>query len=468
MTVWTPRPWQWSMFDHIVSHPRCALWARMGLGKTSVVLAAHEALRFAGVQQKTLVIGPLRVARDVWPDEVKKWENFSHLKVQPIVGSLEERCEALRNDKADIYTTNYEVLPWLIDRIGPDHWPFGHVVPDEARRLKNFRVQQGGTRAGKLAEVIFKRVKYVTELTGAPAANGLKDLWGQMWFLDRGHRLGNSFSAFEERWFAYKRVQDAANPGKTFIQTVIMPWADAEIHGLVKDLCLTVDPKDWFKGRDPIQTNVTVKLPESARKHYREMENKFFTEIQGHEIEAFSAATKSMKCLQLANGAAYIDEDATEWRVVHDEKLKALQSIVEEAAGEAVIVAYHFKSDRARLMKAFPKAVDLATQGGMAAFKAGQAQVGIGHPASMGHGVDGLQNVCNIGVFFGHWWDMDQREQFIERIGPTRQMQAGLDRPTYIYNIVAEGTLDADVLARHRDKTTVQDALLAATKRRVR
>ena len=84
------------------------------------------------------------------------------------------------------------------------------------------------------------------------------------------------------------------------------------------------------------------------------------------------------------------------------------------------------------------------------------------HPESAGHGIDGFQYATNILAFFGHWWDLEPRQQMIERIGPVRQMQAGLDRPVFIYDIVAKDTIDEQVMLRHETKREVQDILLDA------
>jgi hypothetical protein len=131
-----------------------------------------------------------------------------------------------------------------------------------------------------------------------------------------------------------------------------------------------------------------------------------------------------------------------------------------------VLVAYHFKSDLARLLKAFPKARVLSDPIQLREFKTGKYEVGFGHPASMGHGVDGLQDHCHRIAFFGHWWDMDQRDQIIGRVGPVRQFQAGHKRPVYIYDIIARDTVDELVLARHESKRNVQDLLLESMKGR--
>lgn len=191
-----------------------------------------------------------------------------------------------------------------------------------------------------------------------------------------------------------------------------------------------------------------------------------FLELQGHEIEAFNAASKTQKLLQLCNGAAYIEGDNKKWVETHTAKIEALETIIEEAAGMPVLCAYNFVSDRARLLHHFPGAVDLATPEGLKKFKAGNARLGIGHPASIGHGIDGLQNVTNIIAFFGVDWNLETRAQIIERVGPVRQMQAGLNRPCFIYNIIARGTVDEMVLKRIDTKREVQDLLMEALKSR--
>jgi hypothetical protein len=307
-------------------------------------------------------------------------------------------------------------------------------------------------------------------LTGTPSPNGLRDLWGQTWFLDEGQRLGRTWSGFESRWFAYKRIVDAITK-KPGILPVIMPAADREIHGLIRDICLSIDLADYIEIDKPIVVPVPVQLPPKARGLYRDMEREMFIALAGHEIEAVNAASKTIKCLQLANGAVYLDPGATESTTrefveVHDRKLEALADIIGDAGGMPVIVAYQFKSDLARLLKAFPQGRQLRTEQDEDDFKAGRIPVLFCHPASAGHGIDGFQDVTNILVFFGHWWDLELRDQIIGRIGPVRQMQSGHQRPVFVYDIVAEDTVDELVLARHDTKRSVQDLLLEAMKRK--
>lgn len=451
----TPRPYQELIRDHILDTPRCAVWAGMGMGKTSSTLVSIDALQLSQ-DGPTLVLAPLRVARDTWPSEVSKWDQTAGLRVSAIVGSESERIAAI-NRKADVYTTNYDNLVWLCERMSKQ-WPYTTIVADESTKLKSFRLRQGGKRAQALGRVAHQSQRFI-ELTGTPSPNGLLDLWGQAWFMDKGQRLGRTFDAFKQRWF---------RPAHNGFGVEALPHAQREIQAALSDLVITVDPKDWFDLRELRTNNIYVDLPIKARKTYQEMESAMFTTLaSGHEVEAFGAAAKTIKCLQLANGAVLVDEGAS-WRGIHDVKLEALDELIEEQAGAPVLCAYHFKSDRERILRAFPDAIDVATKEGFAQALKGKGRLWIGHPASMGHGVDGLQEHCHTACFFGHWWNLEERLQFIERIGPVRQIQAGKDRVVTVHNIVARDTVDEDVLDRHATKREVQSILMDAMKKRTK
>jgi SNF2 family DNA or RNA helicase len=451
-----PRPYQESIMDWALDKSRPGIWAGMGMGKTISTLTALDILELVE-PGPTLVLAPLRVASSTWPDEAKKWNHLRNIEVSAVVGTPDERRAALRRP-ASVYTTNYDNLVWLVEHYG-DKWPFTKVVADESTKLKSFRLRQGGKRAQALARVAHTKVKRFIELTGTPSPNGLQDLWGQAWFLDRGTRLGRSFDAFKNRWF------QAVPGGDGYQQIKPLPFAQVQIEDLLRDLCISLDARDYFDINEPIVNVIRVELPAKARRIYQDMEREMFMQIGEHEVEAFTAASRTIKCLQLANGAAYVD-DAGTYSEVHDVKLQALESIIAEAAGAPVLVAYHFKSDLSRLLRSFPqgRALDKDPQT-IRDWNAGRIPVLFAHPASAGHGLN-LQDGGNILAFFGHWWDLEQYQQIIERIGPTRQAQAGHNRPVFIHHIVAADTVDEIVMARRDTKREVQDLLLDALKRR--
>lgn len=462
-----PRKYQNHIIETIVQEPRVAVWAGMGLGKTvSTLTAVKELRKLEAVTGKVLIIAPLRVAATTWPTEAKKWDHLKDLRISVIAGKTGKARTAALEADADIYTCNYEQIPFIVETLGDD-WPFWMIVADESTRLKGFRLRQGGVRARALAKVAHKTARFV-ELTGTPSPNGLIDLWGQMWFLDQGKRLGRSFEAFKNRWFDFWNV----GIGRFAIKMEPRPYAQEQIQSAVRDICVTVDAKDWFDLKDPIVNNVYVQLPPKAKKLYEELRREMYARLEnGEGVEAVSAAALTIKCLQVANGAVYTEDDQITFggsTEIHDAKLDALESIVEEAAGAPILVAYHFRHDAERLMKRFKKARLLDSDPKtIEEWNRGEIPMLLAHPASAGHGLN-LQDGGNILVVFGHWWNLEEYQQIIERIGPTRQAQAGHDRPVFIHHIIAQGTVDELVMKRRESKREVQDILLEAMKKEIK
>ena len=461
------------MTQWIVDHPRCNLFAGMGVGKSPATLEAICQLVLMGEVQRVLVVAPKRVAQSTWPGEIRNFSTFGHLSVAVAVGSEAERRAAVESN-AQVVTINYDVLEWLIEHYG-ETWPFDMIVLDEATRVRSLRVAllrgkksgkeflrgQGGKRAKALARVaLSSKVKRIVNLSGTPAPNGVQDLWALQFMLDKGQRLGSSFTAFSNRWF---RPAPGSGGASGYSRIEPLPYAADQIRAAIQDITLVVEAKDHFDLPPLIENIIRVELPPSARKQYKEMERDLFTWLNEHPLEAFNAGTKSQKLLQLASGGAYVN-DKGDWETVHDAKLDALQSVMEEAAGTPVLVAYHFKSDLARILKAFPKARQLdSNPKTIDQWNRGEIPMLVAHPQSAGHGLS-LQHGGNIMCFFSSNWSLEADMQFIERLGPTRQAQSGYNRPVFLHRIVAEKTIEEVVIARLKSKASVQDALMEAMK----
>lgn len=451
------RPYQRQIVDFIIANPRCNLFSPMGSGKTSAVLTALDTLSLLEDALPALVVAPLRVANSTWPDEVQKWAHLRHLKVSVVTGTPKERLRAIYAP-ADIYCTNYDNLVWLSENLKP--WSFKTIIADEATRLKGFRTRQGTKRARALARYAHATPRYIG-LTGTPASNGLEDLWALTWFVDKGQRLGLTFKAFTDRWFQ----TIATTAGFTMIRP--LAHAQREIEDRIKDICLSIDLGQYLDLKEPVVNNIEVELPPKARRIYDQMEKEMFAELRkDKELTAFNAAAKTMKLLQIANGAVYVDDTwAGGWEELHRAKIEALESIVEEANGMPVLVAYHFRSDLVRLQKAFKQGRVLdADPKTIRDWNAGRIPVLFAHPASAGHGIS-LQDGGNIIVFFSLDWNLENRLQIIERIGPARQAQSGHNRPVFIHNILAKATMDELVLIRVEGKKDIVDLIMEATRR---
>lgn len=458
MKIYNERPYQRLIYRHLLENPRAAVNAQMGLGKTVATLTPLLSLdRYGDEVFPVFVLAPQRVARSVWPSEVTTWAHLNGLRVSTILGTADERLAALKTH-ADIYCMNYENLPWLWDVFGDAGraWPFRTVVADESRRLANFRLRGGGERAKVLGRVAHKYVRRWINLSGSPTPNGLLDLWGQMWFIDGGARLGRTYDDFKMRWFHPSFSGYGFDP---------MPHAEAEITSRISDVCLSLRSRDWLPVDQVRQIVVPITLPPAARRVYDEVERRMYTELLSEPLEVFNAAAKLTKCLQIAAGAAYMDKKATRWEKIHDAKIEALRSVVDQAESP-VIVAYHWRSDAERILDAFkpPFAQVLdQKQSTIDRWNAGKIPMLLAHPASAAHGLN-LQDGGNTTVFFSSYWDLELDEQIIERVGPVRQYQAGHPRPVFAYRLVATDTIDEDVLSTLERKARLQDSVMQRLK----
>lgn len=451
--------------DFTVTHNTSAtLWSLNKMFQTGM-LDDWNADTMTG--DRVLVLAPLRVASGTWPKEQTQWQ-FPALRVVDGTGSRQYREDVMLNDDANVVCCNYDILEWLVEFWG-DRWPFTVIVADESTKLKSFRSKGGSKRARALGKVAHKKIKRFINLTGTPAPNGLKDLWGQCWFLDAGQRLGSSYQSFTDRWFV--SVQEGSHHAAKSYKP--RGGADTEIHQRIADISLTVDAAEYFGCDKPVVVPVVVPLPPKARKAYDQMEKELFAQLEAGEVEAANAAARTQKCLQIASGAVYTtgdDGEATkEWEAIHNAKLEALDSIYDELNGAPLLVAYQFQHDRARILKKFPEAVALAKgkkgNDQIDAWNRGEIPMLLVHPASAGHGLS-LQDGGHHLAFFSMTWSYELYAQVIERIGPVRQHQAGHPRPVFVYQIQAADTLDQVVQARVEGKEEVQDLLMQYCKQK--
>lgn len=465
---YTPREYQKLARRWILDHPRCNLWAVPGMGKTSVAFSAMDILQIIGSNFfPALIIAPLKVCQLTWPAEQKKWLDFAGLKVVQILGEADVRDDALMT-KGDVYIINYDNVQWLTERLKRKKWPFKIVIADESTRLKNFRGYyathpetgtpffnsggKSGKRSAALAAIAEQVGRWIN-LTGTPATNGLKDLWGQNWFVDFGQRLERTYGDYMKRWFTqnpYTRVVELRHPS-----------CEPEIYLALADVSLALRAEDWFDIKEPLVMRREVELPDDARKVYDTMERDFFIELGEREVTAVNAAVLSSKLLQIASGAVYSGAGptrVTNW--LHDAKIEEMRSIIEEL-GEPLLVAYWFKFEEQMLRKAFP---DMKIFRGIEeeeAWNKGKIRLMAVHPQSGGHGTN-LQFGGRAMVHFSHTWDLELKLQICERIGPTRQLQAGFDRNVLQYEIVALNTMDEEVLQRQQKKWSILEALMNA------
>lgn len=446
-----PHNYQKAEIERVIKQPACGLFHDMGLGKTVITLTAINELVYNHLEvDKVLVIAPLRVALMSWGTEIEKWDHLQHLRISKVLGTAKQRLEALKAE-ADIYIINRENVKWLVEYYGRS-WPFAMVVVDELSSFKSHQSQR--FKALRKVRPLMKRI---VGLTGTPTPNGLIDLWPQLYLLDRGERLGKTITSYRRTYF--EPDQKNWQTGQVYSYK-LLPGAEEEIYKKISDICVSMKAEDYIDVPGLIDLPIQIALPDAAYKKYKQMERDLLLPLKGEdEIEAPTAAALSNKLLQMANGAVY--DENRKVHAIHDEKLKALEEIIEAANGKPVIVYYNFLHDAERIKAHFKGVRTLDTEADIKDWNAGRIQILLLHPASAGHGLN-LQAGGNVIIWYGLNWSLELYQQANARLH-----RQGQTSKVMCYQLITKGTIDEDVIQALKAKAYTQDTLLDAIKARI-
>ena len=420
------RPYQIEAVQFLRTHNRAGLFIDMGLGKTAATLHAME-----DFLKPILLVAPIRVIETVWVREAMKWEPTQGLTFSLVRGAPRERSRAL-SQSADVYLTNRELLPEVLA-----HGGWQTLIIDESTLFKNPSTKGFKNLRKSLAGIPCRVI-----LTGTPTPNSLLDLWSQVFILDQGERLGRSFSQYKQRFFRQTDWQ-----GYKFEP---MPGAEERITKLVSDIIFRVEAKGNLPEREVIRNEVTITLPPSARKVYKDLEDQALAIIADETVSAATAVAGMMKLRQVASGFVY--DDLGQAIQVHNEKIEATRAVIDQT-GSPVIVVYNFIHELEALKVAIPEGVEFspAIQN---KWDLGEVPVLFLHPQSGGHGLN-LQYGGHTMVIFSGSFSYEQMSQTQARID-----RQGQEFPVVFHYLVAVETIDELIFQVLRDKEANQNKIL--------
>ena len=472
LPTWTARNYQAVALSFLISHKRGGLFLDAGLGKTASVLALIEILKYAfKSQNRVLIIAPLRVCYSTWPNEIKKWANFSDLTHGILHGK--DKLDVL-NSQLDIYLINPEGLPWLYDALFDlakegRSCPFNTLIIDESTRFANPKIKDKRTkkltRFGTLVQLLpaFNR-SYI--MTGTPCANSYMQLWSQIYILDQGASLGSNFYKFRREYF-YSESWAQYN-------FILRDGAPTKIQKRIAHLILDMSTEGNVE-LPPITYNyIPIYFDQKVQKIYNKMQSDMFATIDDDTLTGTSEVDARLKCRQICNGSVYenLPEAVSDEELalakrnrktihVHDFKIKMLEHLVNELNGKPILIVYDFKHDLVALLKLFGKDTPYIGSGVSAKrgaeievqWNAGEIQVLLGHPKSMAHGLN-LQDSGNDICWFSIPESLELYIQFNKRI-----YRSGIKGSVRIHHLVAQNTLDTMLIQRLSDKAIAQDSL---------
>jgi len=446
---------------HMIENNHSMNWADMGLGKTVSLLTAIAFINNFIEKASWLIVAPKTVCQLTWRQEAEKWSHANNLKFSSILGTEKKRQKALFTS-ADVYLTNYENLVWITAQL--QHYfinqnkqmPFKHICFDEVSKLKH----STSNRFKEFKKILMHFERRVG-LTASPASNGYENLFGQFYVVDEGKRLGTSFYKFRERYF------NSIDFGNFKKYEARFDTKDRIINK-VKDITIELAANDYLDMPEFIVIDRVIELPQRKFKKYKGLEKDFFIELDsGKPLEVNSKVDMANKLLQFTSGIIYnkIDEfgDEVEEEFIHDAKYKELDEILELTGDSPILLAYNFQSEKKELLKRYKDIAECMTGASekevvdmVERFNRGEIKLLIGHPASMGHGLN-LQASCHILVWFGLNYNLEYYEQFNGRVNRQGQKNA-----VQCFRIIAKDTIDLVVINAVENKDKEQNDLKTA------
>jgi hypothetical protein len=510
--------------DFIKSTPYCAVFCDLGFGKTVTSLTSARDLLDSGEIKKVLVVAPLRVARDTWPDEIKEWEHTTHISFKFIEGNPKQRRKAAKG-REKIHVINQENFVWLVTKAGRT-WPYDMVIFDDTKgfktsKIKNkaskticedskecplFETERSGhcQKAGECGAYVpekysdaclvrctdFKQVRdsskscanacrhfkplparytrYGALLAIRPQIKRLVHLTGtpsskellDLWPLIHTIDMGKRLG---RTYSAYKRKY--FTPSDSGFSFYLRPGAEEAIHKAIGDICIAIECEEELTPCHSIEEEIT--LPPEAAKMYDEFERDFAIQLEEKDEEVFAqnSGVLAGKLLQVCGGAVYYGEaEEKTWAEIHDEKFKRLDKILETHKGEPVLVGYNFGHELQRLKERYPHGVDIRDRrDAVKAWNAGKIPLMFAHPDSAGHGLNLQKGPGRTLVWLGLNWSLDLNHQLNKRLHRPGQL-----RDVYIYYLIAKGRADTRVRQTLARKDATQRELLQAVRRDAR
>lgn len=418
-----------------------ALLLDPGLGKTSILLDIFCKLKKKNKTKGALVIAPLMPCTLTWPDEIKSWSNFKHLKYTILRGQKHLN----KQRKVDLYLINPERLNWLFNEILPkipkSKWPFDTLIVDESAKFKHT-----SSARTKLLLKQLDHFKYRYIANGTPTGNGFIQLYSQMYIVDKGKALGRTKQAFLNRFFVqvgnpqWRTYELASKKEEKKMLKAIQPSA----------VCLIAEehvkmPKRLIRPR-------YITLPDKALKVYKEIEDEMFTQLEcGDELVAESAASLATMLHQICSGAVYNMQDPLEeyqpplkrgFTILHDEKIKALKDLIEELNGKQLLIGYKFQSDREILAKSFGKDITFFTGKDVEQIQTkwndGKIKILAGQMQSIGFGLNLQKGGAQHIAVYSAMHDFEVFDQFTRRL----YRRGNVAKQVYIHMFLAKGLYD--------------------------
>lgn len=440
------RQYQVDLVKAIKEQDKLLLAVDMGLGKTISALTAIEEMPEI---KKILIIAPLRVAKFTWPDEFKNWEHLKDITYTTIIGTPKQREKAI-NEDVRVYIINRENLTWLYENL---KFNFDMIILDESSSLKAAKMKTAKGELTRYAALlkIADNTKRLVFLTGTPTPNGLQDIFGQIYPLDKDV-LGKSKNKFLQEYF-YDISRD---PNYAIWQA--KSGSFNTVMEKIKHLVIKMKSEDFLQLPEFLQIDKFIELDKKELEQYNKLANDFVLNLKDVDIVAENKATLMGKLLQFSTGCVYVDDlengqevNKRTYNIFHTKKFEALDDLIEENDTDNFLVFYNYQHELAELQKRFKNVRLLKTEKDLKDWNDGKIKLLVCHPASAGHGLN-LQHGGSIMVWLSLPFSLELYQQANKRLH-----RSGQKNTVRCFHLIVKDTVEQYVVKVLKNKDASQN-----------
>ena len=438
-----PHPYQKETLDWLMNltvvddKPGGMLFLEPGLGKTVTTLTWFQNLHDFGLAKQLLVVAPIRVRDNVWPQEPKVWKHLTNMSVA-VLGSGKWKAKG----DEDILVVNPDSLNKFIkwakeNKVKPDA-----LIVDESGDFRSW----SSTRTKAIRKVAPK-CKYRLCLTATPVPESAVDVFPQAWIIDGGERLGKNITQFRSK-FCYRGGYE----GKEWL---LHKGAAEEIATSISDISLVGSVEGNLELPELGEEIHKIPVDNWIRLIYKDLDKKDSIVLGERENVPKNAAGKRMMLRQLCNGSVY-DSDKEVYHI-HDDKLDYLVDLVASRVGP-VLLAYQFDHD----IDSIQSVLDVETiRGGDSSTKVmklidqwnrSEVPVLAVQPQALSHGVNMQKGTCQDII----WYGLSESLLVFQQLN-TRVWRQGVKNPVKIHQLVLDKTVDT-VMIKSLDRKQLAQA----------
>ena len=456
------RPYQEKAIEFWLRYKSIYLAIDMGLGKTAIVLHAVNQLGM-----KTLVVAPLKVTYNTWPDEIEDWDMQGELRADVLHGP--DKLKKFKGN-AQVHVINYEGIPWLYNQLYKMHeagkpMPYKVLVLDESTYIKDHN-----SNRFKYLVAMQDMFEYIANLSGTPSPNSLMDLWAQYYILDKGKTLGNKGKTITSKFNGFRNKFFKRNAYCRHVWEIRF-GAETVIHKAIAQRTFRLESSDYVSLPDRVFNQINLELLPKEREAYKSFKKDFVLFLDSASVESLNAASLSSKLRQFVQGSVYENLESGAKRVhhVHNRKVDALKHLVESNPGKNILCLVQFKFEIEMLLKVFPgvpyiTGVTSSSKGNeyVQQWKRGEIPLLLAHPRAVGRGLN-LQSGGSTIVWYALPWSLDDYLQTNKRLHRPGQKEIVI-----IHHLIMKGTIDEDILKALNLKDATQAKLLNYLKQKTK